>query len=206
MQNRYQRARDERGLTLTEVADRMQVDKSTIKNWESGRRQPSLDKLIQLSNILDFGVEYLIGIESEQVAWTKPINKDVLPVLHSCPVWTPKHGWALVNNVLKVLVFANGESIELETVQEPIYAFPPAFTLSFHSIEEPLGMDNILQRERVWVEPITCDTKMSMELRGWYHPYDRRLVQNEFGNRFYLDTYGAKWLAFEDCLVPVAAW
>jgi len=38
-----------------------------------------------------------------------------------------------------------------------------------------------------------------MELRGWHHLYEKRLVQNEFGHRFYLDTYGVKWLAFDDC-------
>ena len=33
------------------------------------------------------------------------------------------------------------------------------------------------------------------ELQGWYHVKDR-FVENEYGNRFYLDTYGSKWLAF----------
>ena len=29
--------------------------------------------------------------------------------------------------------------------------------------------------------------------------YEKRMVFNEFGHRFYLDTYGVKWLAFDDC-------
>ena len=33
------------------------------------------------------------------------------------------------------------------------------------------------------------------ELRGWYHII-RRFVENEVGQRFYFDFYGAKWLAF----------
>ena len=33
------------------------------------------------------------------------------------------------------------------------------------------------------------------ELRGWYH-IKRRFVENEVGQRFYFDFYGAKWLAF----------
>ena len=77
---------------------------------------------------------------------------------------------------------------------------PPSFALSLRGIGEPLDIDGIVLRERVWVEPITTDPDLTAELRGWYCPHGRRLVENEFGNRFYLDAYGAKWLAFESCL------
>ena len=49
------------------------------------------------------------------------------------------------------------------------------------------------------MEPITLVIELSVELRGWYHLYEKRLVQSESGHRFYLDSYGVKWLAFEDC-------
>ena len=35
------------------------------------------------------------------------------------------------------------------------------------------------------------------ELRGWYH-MKGRYVENEVGQRFYMDFYGAKWLAFSE--------
>lgn len=35
------------------------------------------------------------------------------------------------------------------------------------------------------------------ELRGWYK-VKARWVENEFGNRFYFDVYGSKWLAFDE--------
>ena len=44
-------------------------------------------------------------------------------------------------------------------------------------------------------QPISSDSDLRRELRGWYQAKDR-FVQNEYGNRFYLDTYGSKWLAF----------
>ena len=49
------------------------------------------------------------------------------------------------------------------------------------------------------MEPITLDIELSVELRGWYHLYEKRLVQSESGHRFYLNSHGVKWLAFEDC-------
>ena len=48
----------------------------------------------------------------------------------------------------------------------------------------------------MWVEPISPDSLLRDELRGWYHRKDQ-YVENEYGNRFYLDTYDAKWLGFE---------
>ena len=53
------------------------------------------------------------------------------------------------------------------------------------------------QLENIWVEPISKDSELRNELRGWYHLKDR-YVENEYGNRFYLDTYGAKWLGYDN--------
>ena len=41
------------------------------------------------------------------------------------------------------------------------------------------------------------DTALRGELRGWYRVEDR-YVENEVGQRFYFDFYGAKWLALAD--------
>lgn len=43
---------------------------------------------------------------------------------------------------------------------------------------------------------LSPDSELRNELRGWYW-VQARFVQNEYGNRFYPDTYGAKWLAFD---------
>ena len=53
----------------------------------------------------------------------------------------------------------------------------------------------IIGYDCVWVEPISMDAALRDELRGWYH-IKRRFVENEVGQRFYFDFYGAKWLAF----------
>lgn len=49
--------------------------------------------------------------------------------------------------------------------------------------------------DEVWVEPISPDASLRSELRGWYRVKARH-VENEVGQRFYFDFYGAKWLAF----------
>jgi transcriptional regulator with XRE-family HTH domain len=195
---RFAQARTEAGLTLLELAEKLGVTKATVSNWETGQRQPALERLTQISGILGVSIAYLLGAD-EQVAWTEPIDIALLYVMHSRPVWIKSRGWALVNIVEKSLVFADKSSLCFDAVNEPVYAVPPAFALGLHGIGTPLDLDRISSMQRVWVEPITPDTELGAELRGWYKLKDR-LVQNEYGNRFYLDTYGVKWLAFKDCL------
>jgi len=198
MRYRFAQARKEAGLTLAELAAKLDVNKTTVSNWESGRRQPTLEKLTQISEVLGVSIAYLLGVD-EQVSWTEPVDKATLPIMHHRPVWIRSRGWALVNAVEKILLFADRSYLAFDDVSEPVYAVPPAFALGLHGAGTPLDPDNLLQRERVWVEPVTPDAELGAELRGWYKLHSR-YVQNEFGNRFYLDTYGVKWLAFAGCL------
>uniref|UniRef100_UPI0025A4EC33 hypothetical protein n=1 Tax=Enterocloster clostridioformis TaxID=1531 RepID=UPI0025A4EC33 len=58
-----------------------------------------------------------------------------------------------------------------------------------------LILSEIQQFTQIWLEPISPDSDLRTELRGWYQ-VKKHYVQNEYGNPFYLDTYEAKWLAF----------
>lgn len=73
---------------------------------------------------------------------------------------------------------------------------PPAYSETNIPQESPITLSQLLLQEDIWVEPISKDPELREELRGWYHLKDR-FVENEYGNRFYLDTYGVKWLGFK---------
>ena len=197
--NRIAQARIDAGLTTSELAEKLGVDKATVSNWESGRRQLALDRLIQISELLNVSVTYLLGLD-EHVSPSEPVSPASLPMLHRIPVWMRSRGWALVNSVSKVLVFTDKSEIPFAEVREPVYLVAPAFALSLRGVGEPLDIDNVLMSERIWVEPITADAELADELRGWYKPRGHRMVESEYGHRFYLDTYGAKWLAYESFL------
>jgi len=203
MSNRIREAREERGFSAIEVAEKLQIHPSTLTNWESDRRQITSDKLIQLSEILRFTVDYLLGRESLQVSLTEPVDKESLRTMHGQPVWTEIHGWMLVNIVENAFVLKNLSLIPFDEINEPIYLIPPALSLSLRGVGKPLKIDNLPEFSRIWVEPITSDIDLAAEIRGWYNMYDKRMVQNEFGNRFYINTYGVKWLAFRDCMERV---
>jgi len=198
IKDRIAQARIDSGLSETELAEKLGIDKSTISNWESGRRLPSQERLVQLTEVLGVSANYLLGLDN-LVTLTEPVNASVLPVLHCTPVWCESRGWALINAIKRTLVFANKSDMAFDDMQEPVYVIPPAFALSLRGMGEPLEIDDVIKSDRVWVEPISSDYVLAAELRGWYNIHNQRLVENEYGNRFYLDTYGAKWLAFESC-------
>jgi len=179
---------------------KLDVDKTTVSNWESGRRQLALDRLVQIAELLNVGVTYLLGLD-EQISPSASVSPASLPVLHRTPVWMRSRGWALVNSATGTLVFADKSEVAFSDIKDAIYLVPPVFALSLRGIGEPMSIDNMRMADRVWVEPITTDTELGDELRGWYRPRAQGLVENEYGQRFYIDTYGAKWLAFENCLV-----
>ena len=200
MQNRFKKAREERCISAVELAEILQVHRSSVANWEFGRRQVPIGKLLQMAEVLRFSVDYLLGRSSICLSQTEPVDKNVLHILHGQPVWAASHGWMLVNNIKSAFVLHNLSLMPFDEVQDKIYLVPPALAFSLRGMGAPLALDAVLEHERVWVEPVTTDIELSNELRGWYHLHKKRLVQNEYGHRFYLDAYGAKWLAFDGCI------
>lgn len=197
--NRYRQVREDLGWSRAELAGKMGVDATTLGNWETGARQMTLEKLMLMSEVTGFSVQYLLGYDEAPVDWTKPIAKEQLAVMHRSPVWTASYGWGLVNIAEKKLVFADLASLPFDAIQDPLYAFPPTLAYTLYGTGEPLLRSEVASRETIWLEVITTDIELSTAYRGWYHVLGQRIARNEFGDCFYLDNYGTKWLAFEDC-------
>ncbi len=53
--------RKEHGLTLVELASKVNVGKSIISLWEQDKCQPSLDKVILLADFFDVSLDYISG-------------------------------------------------------------------------------------------------------------------------------------------------
>jgi transcriptional regulator with XRE-family HTH domain len=52
--------RDKAGLSQTELADKLGVDKATISRYENGTRQPSVEMLYKISKVLHVSIDNLI--------------------------------------------------------------------------------------------------------------------------------------------------
>jgi len=199
MELRIKEARLNAGLSQLELSERMQVSHQSVNTWELGTRMISIDKLQQMAKILGCTCAYLLG-EDCHTELMRPLNYKMLFTMNCSPVWAKERGWGLVDVPNKQIVFLNENPLPFADAVSDLYYIPPAFSIGMAGIGSPLEPEDLISRKKVWVEPISSDTKLSSELRGWYHLHDNRLVQNEYGTRFYLDTYGAKWLAFADCI------
>lgn len=61
-----QNARERQGLTQKEVAERIGVAKSTYSLYESGNREPNVQTIKKIADLLDTSADELLGIDDSQ--------------------------------------------------------------------------------------------------------------------------------------------
>lgn len=67
MGNRIKRLREEKGMTLEELGDKVGVGKSTVRKWETGMiANMKRDKISKLADALGVSPGYLMGWESPE--------------------------------------------------------------------------------------------------------------------------------------------
>ena len=59
---RLRTVRELQGLTQREVAEKVGTSTALITTYETGTREPSLKKLIQLAKTLNFSTDWLLGL------------------------------------------------------------------------------------------------------------------------------------------------
>ena len=196
MPRQFRVARQINELKTTKAAELLQVSQPTLSAWEGERESPTIDSLEKMANLYRVSTDFLLGrTELTQPDVLEPISKRLLPVLNGKPVWTERYGWELVNADGGSLILSNGTSVPFSDV-EKIFIKPPQFAASADPTEVPLDCADLTQGREIWVEPISSDRSLRLELRGWYR-VTHHAIENASGNRFTLDSYGAKWLAFE---------
>ncbi|HZK18312.1 MAG TPA: helix-turn-helix transcriptional regulator [Clostridia bacterium] len=63
---RIQQLRKENMWTQYELAERLELSRSAIASWETGRREPDLKTILKLANLFHVTLDYLVGLEKEQ--------------------------------------------------------------------------------------------------------------------------------------------
>ncbi|MGF7145939.1 transcriptional regulator with XRE-family HTH domain [Anaerotaenia torta] len=64
--NKIKRARVEKGYTQKDVADKLNIPKSTYANYENNHREPNMDTLEAIAGVLGVTIDYLIGWDSNR--------------------------------------------------------------------------------------------------------------------------------------------
>ena len=61
---RIHEARITRGWNQVELAQKLNVTKQTVSNWENDNIQPSVEMLVRLSSIFGVSTDFLLGLEN----------------------------------------------------------------------------------------------------------------------------------------------
>lgn len=194
MPRQYKQARKLNHFKAIQAAKMLGVSQPTLSAWEGERKSPSIDSLENMANLYGVTTDYLLGRGGSAPDPLIPVSVKALPALDGKPVWSAAYGWALVMAADRLLLLSDKRTIPFADAGE-LFLQPPPFSEPASPCKQPLLPTQLVQDGRIWLEPISPDRELRMELRGWYR-IKGRWAENENGNRFALDTYEAKWLAF----------
>ena len=197
MKNKFKTARQLKKLKVIEAAELLGISQPTLSAWETGNKAPSVDGLEKMADLYGVTTDFLLGRTDSERSFDNMIslNKKLLPILHERPVWSARHGWMLVDYAKSCLIGCN-ITVSFEQAED-LFIAPPKFAESSIPNSEPLSRSELQYGLQIWVEPISADSSLREELRGRYR-VKHHAIENECGNRFSLDSYGAKWLAFSE--------
>ena len=71
---RLRQLREEKKLTQTKVARRMNLSKATISGYENNVKTPSVDVLAQLSVFYGVTTDYLLGLDNRPMLYTDGLS------------------------------------------------------------------------------------------------------------------------------------
>ncbi len=64
--SRIKQLREEKNLTVRELAENLNISKSTLSGWENENRKPDYKAIISLSNYFDVSSDYLLGLTDDR--------------------------------------------------------------------------------------------------------------------------------------------
>lgn len=195
MPRQFKTARLMKKMSLYEAAQKLGISTTALNSWENGKKTPSVERVENMADLYGVSTDFLLGRSNLfDLSENKLISPKSLTFMHGKPVWSNKYGWMLVDVVNKKLITDCEHTVSFADAGE-LYNNPLPFSESATPSGEPLDRDKLTYGSEIWVEPISADTELRQELRGWYR-VKHHAIENEAGNRFTLDSYGAKWIAF----------
>lgn len=69
--SRISKARKKANLTQQQVAERLNVARTSVSHWENGAREPDLKTIRELSELFGVAFEYLVGASN-----STPVNQE----------------------------------------------------------------------------------------------------------------------------------
>lgn len=100
--------RIEKGLTQDELAEKLNVTRQAVSNWENGKTQPDIETLTKLAEIFDVSAEKIIYGKVKKARWhfnvsfypDKAIEIGVILAMIISYVEWRSVGWAILHGLL----------------------------------------------------------------------------------------------------------
>lgn len=81
--DRIRKLREQNGFTQTELAQKLNITRSSVNAWEMGISAPSTQNIIELSELFKVSTDYLLGVnETASISVAGLSDKDI-ELLHS---------------------------------------------------------------------------------------------------------------------------
>lgn len=100
--NSIKKLREEKGMTQDELAEKLNVTRQAVSNWETGKTQPDIETLTRLAEIFDVSVERII-YGSERKERVVQVSRDVQV--------GPKEGIGMGAVLAMIISYAKWQSI-----------------------------------------------------------------------------------------------
>ena len=103
------KTREEKGLSQEQLAERLNMTRQAVSNWERGKTEPDIETLQRLSEVLEVSVEELIYGEKAKTGMPRDLSIKIgsdgltvgaaLAMIISYVKWQ-SIGWALLHGLL----------------------------------------------------------------------------------------------------------
>jgi len=78
---KLQLIRKSKGFTQEELAEKLEVSRQAVAKWESGQVYPDINNLIQISNIFNVTVDYLVKDQACMVTCAEDMGPDIAKLI-----------------------------------------------------------------------------------------------------------------------------
>lgn len=77
IKDRIKYLREKKGWSISILAQRAKVGRSTISNIETGRNKPATDVIIKLADAFEVSTDHLLGVDKEVISTSKTKDKEL---------------------------------------------------------------------------------------------------------------------------------
>jgi|GEM_PF-596287 len=79
--------REKRGFTQTQLARLVNIGKSTLSEYESGKANPTAEVIRKIADVLDVSADYLLGLKDTYEKFNEVVEIDVPEVVKYIPLY-----------------------------------------------------------------------------------------------------------------------